>query len=221
MGDEVSDDGATVSVSESVSKKKRKHGSMFEASKKLRNSTYETGVNCHCTRYKCFDNVTLEDRNLLIRHFNKLEDRNSQNAYLSALVSVNTVKRRRPRQAEQDATLNTFSYTYKVRVSRETCLEDIQVCFKAFLAIFGITNRRLQTIKSSLGSTGLAPVDKRGKHVNRGKNKLPKTTYDAMDTFFKSLKGRKAHYSLKDSKKLYLPEHLNYKKLMELFWKKT
>lgn len=38
-----------------------------------------------------------------------------------------------------------------------------------------------------------------------------------MMNFFGSLKGRKAHYSLKDSNKVYLPEHLNVKKLLALF----
>lgn len=221
MSDEVSDDGEVISVSESGSRKKRKYGSIFEASKKLRNSTYETGLNCHCTRFRCFENVSNEERKTLICHFNSLSDRNAQNAYLSGLISVNEIKQRRPRQAEQDAKLHSFSYAYKVRVSRESCLQDIPVCFKGFLSIFGITNRRAQTLKSSLASTGSAPIDKRGKHENRGKNKLPETTYTAMDIFFKSLKGRKAHYSLKDSKRLYLPEDLNYKKLMEHFLQKN
>lgn len=39
---------------------------------KLRNPTYKTGVECHWTRYKCFENVTQEERWALIWHFNDL-----------------------------------------------------------------------------------------------------------------------------------------------------
>lgn len=201
-------------------RKKRKYGTVFEATKKLRNSSYETGEDCHCKRYQCFLNVSENERNTLIRDFNALGDRNSQNAYLSGLISVNPVKQRRPRQDEENANLNNFSYEYKVRVNRNDSLAEIPVCFRGFLSLFGVTPRRLQTMKSSLASTGMAPIDKRGKHENRGKNKLPEATYEAMDSFFKSLKGRKAHYSLKDTQKIYLPENLNVKKLLAMFLEK-
>ncbi|KAF6216883.1 hypothetical protein GE061_001233 [Apolygus lucorum] len=38
-----------------------------------------------------------------------------------------------------------------------------------------------------------------------------------MNAFLKSLKGRKSHYSLKDTQKTYLPEELNIKKLHAMF----
>lgn len=180
------------------SKKRKKFGTMFEADKKLRNSSYETGEDCRCKRYQCFTKVSQIERNKLISDFNKLGDRNAQNSYLSGLVSVHAVKRRRPRSGEEGASLHDFSYTYKVRVVRENCLEDVPVCIKGFTAFFGITTRRIQTIRTSLATSGQAPTDQRGKHKNRGKNKLSNEIYNAMNTFFSSLKGRKAHYSLKE-----------------------
>lgn len=45
-------------------------------------------------------------------------------------------------------------------------------------------------------------------------------TYDAMNHYFSSLKGRKAHYSLKDTNKIYLPEHLNVQALVRMFLRK-
>ena len=77
-------DGVSLSVSES--RKRHKYGSVFEASKKLRNTTYETGEDCRCKRHDCFVNVSKNERDTLIRHFNGLGDRNSQNAFLSGLV---------------------------------------------------------------------------------------------------------------------------------------
>jgi len=209
-------DGVNNSVSDSA-KKRKKFGTLLEADKKLRNSTYETGTDCRCKRYQCFTNVLENDRNTLIRDFNNLGDRNAQNSYLAGLIGVHSVKRRRPRFGEQEALLHNYSYTYKVRVVRENSLDDIPVCIKGFMSIFGITGRRVQTIRESLALTGQAPVDQRGKHRNRGKSKLSTDIYDAMNIFFSSLKGRKAHYCLKDTNKIYLPEHLNIKKLLALF----
>ncbi|KAJ8877628.1 hypothetical protein PR048_022083, partial [Dryococelus australis] len=128
----------------------------------------------------------------LIWHFNDLGDRNSQNYFLSCLISVNAIKQRRPRQAEQNAKLNEFSHAYKVRVNRENCLVDIPVCFKRFLSIFGVTNRCLQINKSSLTTTGVAPIDKRGK---RSQSPLQFEKFE----------------------NIHLPENLNYKKLLGIF----
>lgn len=217
MSDSDSDENVRVDVGSNLVKKKRKYGSMFEASKRMRNTTHETGDNCHCKRLECFTKVNEEARNVLIRDFNNLSDRNSQNSYLAGLISVEHVKRRRPRKDNNEANLHDFSYSYKVRITAENKITEIPVCFNAFKSFFGITNRRLQFIKSSLGMTGMPPVDKRGKHENRGKNKLPNETYTALNQFFSSLKGRKAHYSLKDTNKIYLPEHLNRKKLLGMF----
>lgn len=215
-----SDDEVVNSSVNGSSKKRKKFGSMFEADKKLRNSSYETGEDCCCKRYKCFTNVLQSERTTLIRDFNSLVDRNAQNSYLAGLIGVHAVKRRRPRSEEQDASLHDYSYTYKVRVVRENCLEEVPVCSKGFTSIFGITARRVQTIRASLATTGQAPIDQRGKHKNRGKNKLSNEIYDAMNSFFSSLKGRKAHYSLKDTNKIYLSEHLNVKKLLGMFLEK-
>nr|CAD7260694.1 unnamed protein product [Timema shepardi] len=63
-----------------------------------------------------------------------------------------------------------------------------------------LTHNRVQTIKRSLGETGKPPVDRRGKHQDRG-NKLPPANIDKVHNFVGSLKGRKAQYSLKDGKK--------------------
>lgn len=87
------------------------------------------------------------------------------------------------------------------------------------MSIFGVTNRRLQTIKYALANTGKPPIDNRGTHKNRP-HKTSVETEKAVMEFFSSLKGRKAHYSLHDTKKVYLPENLNVKKLLALFMEK-
>lgn len=109
----------------------------------------------------------------MISDFNALTDRDAQNSFLVGLITVGPVQRRRPRKDEAFARLNDYSYTYKVCVLRNEKNIEIPVCFGGFISVFGVTDRRLRTIKVALCSTGQPPLDKRGKHANRGKRKLP------------------------------------------------
>ncbi|KAG8289755.1 hypothetical protein J6590_103595 [Homalodisca vitripennis] len=152
---------------EHSSKKHTKHGSIKNATKKLRDSNNETGPDCRCKRYKCFEHVTGGERTKLINDFNYMTDRNAQNSYLAGLITVHSVELRRPRNDVAIARLNDYSYSYKVRVLRDGKIVEVSVCYGGFLSIFGATDRRITTIKSSLSSTGVAPIDERGKHVNR------------------------------------------------------
>lgn len=72
-----------------------------------------------------------------------------------------------------------------------------------------------------LSSTGQPPIDKKGKHTDRGKSKLQQETLQYNDHIFTSLMCRIAHYKLNDSNKSYLLEDLNIKKffgkLLEMF----
>lgn len=198
---------------EKATKKRKSFGRIQDAAKKLRAITFESGPACGCKRYHCFEVISASEIRTLIKDFNDLGERggtNLQNNHLSGLITLQPVQRRRPRKPEEEAALNDRSYSYRIRVLRETGTEEIPVCIQAFLYFYGIKPRRLNTIKQSLKLTGRAPVDGRGKHSNRP-HKLSAEKRDLMMEFFGSLKGRKAHYSLKDSKRVYLPEHLNIK----------
>lgn len=106
---------------------------MFEANKKLRNSSHETGQDRHCKRHKCLTHVLECERNTYIRNFNNLSDKNAQYSYLAGLTGVQyIVKRRRPGRDEQDASLHDYSYTYKVCLVLGNCLGGIPVCIQDF-----------------------------------------------------------------------------------------
>lgn len=74
----------------------------------------------NCLRLKCIQTVQDVDRKSIIANFNKMTV-NEQNAYLSGLVTVNTVSNRRPRQPKGVAKLHDHSYSYCVRINREHC----------------------------------------------------------------------------------------------------
>lgn len=204
LDDDVSDsDGELVTANEVQSTKKRKKtGRVTDVMKLLRASSFETGEDCRCKRYKCFKNVSANERNALIKQFNDLGldgGTDAQYSYLGGLISLQPVFRRRPRKPEDQAKQNDGSYTYKVRVMREGSAVEVPVCFKGFQSLFGVKPYRLHTIKTSIMKTGKSPKDKRGKHSNRP-HKLSDEKRKLVMDFLASLKGRQAHYSLKDSK---------------------
>jgi len=89
----------------------------------------------------------------------------------------------------------------------------------AFLSIHGITKGILQHLQKALQISGVSPKDKRGKDAAIC-NKLSAQTHSKILDHIKSFKGRMSHYSLHDSKKTYLSENLNIKKMYLLFKKR-
>ena len=136
-------------------RKRKKNQRKTEVARKKRLSCHETGPDCNCTRLKCFQNVSENERSDLIKQFNSdFKTKDEQDAYLCTLIQVKSVAYHRPRKHQNDAILNENSYVYTVSVSRGDKCEMVHVCYKAFMAIFGITNRRLQTLKKALTATG-------------------------------------------------------------------
>ncbi|KAJ4440635.1 hypothetical protein ANN_08782 [Periplaneta americana] len=54
-----------------------------------------------------------------------------------------------------------------MRINKDGKNTDVPVCYKAFIALRGITGRRLVTLKTSLATTGKAHTETRVKHGNR------------------------------------------------------
>lgn len=71
------------------------------------------------------------------------------------MIGIHDVARRRSRKDDQNETdFHSHSYTYVLKLPREGLVENIQICFKAFIAIFGVSETRLKTIKKALSITG-------------------------------------------------------------------
>lgn len=201
------------------SKKRAKLGRLSDASRKIRAMSHVEGEDCKCNRFKCFTIITLDERKLILKQFNLLGSKDKQDNHLAGLISVLPIKRRRPRKGEDESSLHANSYSYKVRVLRDDDMIEVQVCHKAFLALHGITNQNVQTIKKALVLTGQAPIDGRGRHNNRV-HRLTDETLTKIHEHITSLKGRRSHYSGHDSKKIYLPEELDITKLHNMYLEK-
>ncbi|KAJ8946596.1 hypothetical protein NQ314_008851 [Rhamnusium bicolor] len=204
-----------------VTKKPRKRkqtGRMRDAAKKMRTQTHETGEDCKCTKLKCFQNINVEEQRIIIKEFNVLPTYDSQNSYLCGLIESHLVKRRRNRERHENAAFHNYSYKYKVRLIGEDKLVEVPICYKA-ISLHGITPRRLQTIQNQMTTHGKVLSDKRGRHKNRP-HALSQNTLTKVHEHIQSLQGRKSHYSLNKSEKLYLPDELSVKKLHEMYLEK-
>lgn len=94
---------------------------------------------------KCFDKITLEERECNIQKFKLMQRKDDQMQHLVGLISIVPVARRKPRKPEDSANLNDYSYNYKVRIIKGEEIKKIRVCHKAFMSLHGVTNRTLQT----------------------------------------------------------------------------
>lgn len=60
-------------------------------------------------------------------------------------------------------------YQYRIRAMIDSEIKELRICKKAFMAIHGITKKKVEYLLSSLKSTGIAPTDKRGRHGHQPK----------------------------------------------------
>ncbi|KAJ8883639.1 hypothetical protein PR048_015492 [Dryococelus australis] len=121
--------------------------------------------------------VTLKgvERSRIIKYFNEIQSYDEQNVYIVGLIAACEVATRLPRKEEDEADFHSAPYKYTLRVERGCSAVDIPICYKAILALHGITAQRIQIIQKSLKPTETAHKDGRGRHTNKPKM-LPNDT---------------------------------------------
>lgn len=119
---------------------RQKQGRLYEVMKKLRLQSHEHGEFCYCKRLDCMNKVNEEDRKTDLKNFNAFESHNEQNSYLCGLMSINVIKRRRPRKKQNEdcngPTDRICSFSYVVRVMKNDKFTEIPVCVKFFFWLF-------------------------------------------------------------------------------------
>lgn len=196
-------------------RKRKAYGRSSDVMKKMRLCSHETGPDCNCKRLKCFRVISNDNVRKIIRDFNDLSSHNEQSLYLTGLIAIHKVQNRRPRKNEEDAKFHESVFTYKVRIYENNEVTEIPVCYKAFLSLHGVSAKRIQNIQKSL-KTGKTPVDKRGLYDHKHCRSSPNVEARVVN-HIASFKGRQSHYSLNKTRKIYLPESLNIKKMYELY----
>lgn len=126
--------------------------------------------NCNCEK-KCYDRITLQDRQAEFKKFYELGSYHAQNMYIVATVKEVPVKRRYISQSQNSSKNRAFS--------RQYFLKGIQVCREMFVKTIHTTPKRIDTALKKMRLDSI--TDKRG--INGGRNK----TNEESETFFKSV----------------------------------
>ena len=116
-------------------------------------SSHIMGESCNCIRLKCFEVISLQDRQTILDKFNQMSCKDQQDAFLASIITPMEVRQRRTRIRSKEKDLNCYSYQYHLLIARDS-LVKIQICCKAFLSIFNISKSRLGRIQKVLTTTG-------------------------------------------------------------------
>ena len=137
-------------------KKRKTHGSVHDQKRDAQLYAHVSGPDCRCQRLKCFTITTLEERDDLIDTFNALDTKNAQDGYLALLITVYPVKDSRAKKTEQTPVdrrkPQSDSFGYSVDVTRGPSPEKLNVCLNAFVAIFGISKKRVEVLRNKPAS---------------------------------------------------------------------
>lgn len=142
---------------------------------------------CSCKRFKCFDGISDDDELEVFKRVHDLPSKNEQDLLIQSLIEAHDVKRRRPRK-EHSSKQVYKTFTYYITIGNKRT----QVCYKAFLALNAITDKRVKRIRKLL-LEGKTPEDKRGKGTSA--NTLPPETREIIRNHIESFPVKQAHYS--------------------------
>ena len=112
----------------------------------------------------------------------------------------------------EKAALREHSFQFSIRTRFEDGkIAETSVCRQMFMAVFDITRRRVSFFQNGLIATGAPPIDERGNNKSRS-HALSHADLQTVHAHIIRFRGRIAHYSLSDSRRIYLPEELNMSK---------
>ncbi|CAK1597793.1 unnamed protein product [Parnassius mnemosyne] len=169
------------------------------------------GPDCRCKVLKCYTKISSQDRENIILHFNKLGNKNDQDAYLMSLISSSYPKRH---TTEAPQKYRMASYSFKIRVG----VNEIPVCLTAFCNIHGVTKGRVRRLQHLISINILTPKDMRGSHKSNRYKKTPEEVLNLVRNHIESFKTMQSHYSLRqDPNCRYLPENLTVLKMFNMF----
>ena len=193
----------------------RAKGQCYTASNGEKVAARTTGPDCRCSK-KCFKIVDEDLRYHILTTFNQLGNSKDQNFLLRGLIVGKDVARRgkqgRGGVAKKGNMPKTKESTYEYFVPGDHN-RRIPVCLKAFQSIFGITYRRVRTVRRAA-----IPVDNRGKHP---KKKTAGLLVERVKAHILSFPRMTSHYSRqKNPRRRYLNPGLSVNRMYLMYLEK-
>ncbi|KAK3923712.1 RNA replicase polyprotein [Frankliniella fusca] len=165
-----------------------------------------------CAQFSCQDNISKEAALQLCENFWSLSSHNKQTKYVASLVEPHRPERRRVRDVDSGKTRNvTWHYFLEVDGQKH------QVCKSTFLDTLCLSETFVRNIqkKKRTSQGGIIPDDARGNH--KPVHVLPAEKEEAVMKHINSFPSYVSHYSRSQTKSLYFPSNLSYKKMYKLY----
>lgn len=216
-----------------IQKKARTAGTSYVDGKGRVVPERKLGDDCNC-RSKCFTKVGNPEN--IMKTFYSMESKDIQDTYLQGLIECAAPTRKKKcfsnslpvdqsstsedEQSKEHTTeaskkSKPKNHTFKFFVKED--FQKIQVCKKAFVAMHGISAKRVQRL-SFLLTQGKSPIDMRGKKSSA--NAISGPICLKINEFVNSLEFKETHYAGK-VKKYIADARLNIKILYNLFLKEN
>ena len=125
--------------------------------------------------FKCYDELSSEQRKYIYENFWQLEDYEKQSAYIAGCIKIKEVKRRyvRAEPGRQPKRMSSREYHLTLpnddseeedeEAHAEGPLTDIRVCKRTFLSTLAISGKRVDNLASKLLKNPLSFADRHGK----------------------------------------------------------
>ncbi|XP_064085627.1 uncharacterized protein LOC135200853 [Macrobrachium nipponense] len=159
----------------------------------------------------CFEKVTMPVIEALFKEYWGMGDYNAQTSYLQkSMVSVPVKRHRVPAEGSSRTQTALYSVTYGDK--------RYKVCKKAFMAIFGIGDKRVRVVLKKLTDWKTAMADKRG--TNARVSKYSGEKGDFVREHIKKLPTMTSRYSrAKSPNRVYMESNLSVVKLYDMYVK--
>uniref|UniRef100_A0ABD2W2F8 DUF7869 domain-containing protein n=1 Tax=Trichogramma kaykai TaxID=54128 RepID=A0ABD2W2F8_9HYME len=169
---------------------------------------------------KCHRFIDMDDRNNAYQIYWNLKDQQSKWQCI-----LNWIKLRKERPLSSDDTdssddenLTTTNSRIMYRLPKIETLELVKVCRTMFLHTLAISKQTAITERNkniASNGTGVAGIDNRGRHGNHP-HKYPEAIINVIKEHIKNFPVVESHYARANTAKQYLPEGLNYPKMLRL-----
>lgn len=195
--------------SRNVAKQRRSEGASYITTNKLRPAKLPKPIDCSRCKFKCNEHLSEDERNYICRYYWNMDYKSKKNFILSyvAVQSPKRVLATRNQRAQR-------TYTKKCFFSKGN--DKVQVCQKFFCYTLCISPAVIiHAVKHRSNAHVFDNIDHRGKHVPS--NKTSDEKLDQIRAHIESFPCMESHYVRKQTKRKYLDQKLNIRKMYNFY----
>jgi hypothetical protein len=155
-------------------------------------------------------------RRAVFHSFWKIDDTTKQKEFIARHTEKTQVKRRRIRgKPRSDNSDQHYKRSSTIKYFFTSGGDKIKVCLTFFLATLDVSHKVVKNAVKGESPEGIVQSDQRGKGSNP--RKTPENILEGIRNHIASFEAIPSHYCRKESKRTYLPSHLNITEMYRLY----